>query len=66
MSRRKRGSSQREGRDRRRAERPTVVSAAGLLAFYEEEEALVKIKPVHVLMATIGFIAVVVVLTMFG
>ena len=40
---------------------PTVFTAAGLLAF-SEEEALVKIKPIHVLLFTIGFIATVIVL----
>ena len=38
-----------------------MFTAAGLLAF-SEEEAVVKIKPIHVLMFTIGFIAAVIVL----
>jgi len=38
---------------------PTVFTAAGLLAF-SEEEALVKIKPVHVIGASIAFILAVV------
>ncbi len=38
---------------------PTVFTAAGLLAF-SEEEALVKIKPLHVIGATVAFILAVV------
>jgi len=38
---------------------PTVFTAAGLLAF-SEEEALIKIKPVHVITASIAFILAVV------
>ncbi len=53
-------------RERRRSENPTVMTAAGLLAFYEEEEALFKIKPLHVILVTIGFMAVVVALTVLG
>ncbi len=37
---------------------PTVFTAAGLLAF-SEEEALIKLEPIHVLALTIGLIAVV-------
>jgi len=37
---------------------PTVFTAAGLLAF-SEEEAIIKLKPIHVLALTIGLIAVV-------
>lgn len=37
---------------------PTVFTAAGLLAF-SEEEAVIKLKPIHVLALTIGLIAVV-------
>ena len=60
----KRSESGRE--ERRRSESPTVFTAAGLLAFYEEEDALVKIKPIHVVIATVGFMAAVVVLTVLG
>ena len=38
---------------------PTVFTAAGLLAF-SEEDAVFRIKPIHVMMITIGFIAAVV------
>ena len=38
---------------------PTVFTAAGLLAF-SEEDALFRIKPMHVMIVTIGFIAAVV------
>ncbi len=43
---------------------PTVFTAAGLLAF-SEEEALVKIKPVHVLMASIAFMLAVILTSIF-
>ena len=58
----------RSGRDEEgeRAERPTVITAAGLLAFYEEEESLIKIRPIHVLVTTVSFIAIVVALTLLG
>ncbi len=49
--------------DRPKTDRPTVMSAAGLLAFYEEEDALIKIRPIHVVIATVTFIAAVVLLT---
>jgi preprotein translocase subunit Sec61beta len=41
---------------------PTVFTAAGLLAF-SEEEALIKIKPVHVISLTVAFILAVVLAT---
>jgi preprotein translocase subunit Sec61beta len=37
---------------------PTVFTAAGLLAF-SEEEAVIKLKPIHVLISTIALIAIV-------
>lgn len=38
------------------------MTAAGLLAFYEEEEALVKIKPIHVMIVATLLTAAVVLL----
>lgn len=42
---------------------PTVFTAAGLLAF-SEEDAIVKLKPMHVLGISIGFILAVVLLNL--
>ena len=55
-SKRRKASSKKEERSKDTS--PTVFTAAGLLAF-SEEEAVVKLKPIHVLALTIGFIAVV-------
>ena len=67
MARARRRQQRKSERDeRRRSESPTVFTAAGLLAFYEEEDALVRIKPIHVVIATVGFMAAVVVLTVLG
>ncbi len=54
--RRSKGSDDEKPRDTS----PTVFTAAGLLAF-SEEEAIVKLKPIHVLAITVGFILAVVV-----
>jgi len=57
----KRGS--RKDEEKAKDTSPTVFTAAGLLAF-SEEEALIKLKPMHVIMITLGFIAVVVLLNL--
>ncbi|KSW11751.1 hypothetical protein CF15_02765 [Pyrodictium occultum] len=57
-SNKKKSSKEEKSRDTS----PTVFTAAGLLAF-SEEEALVKLKPTHVVIITVGFIAAVVLLS---
>jgi len=59
-SRRRKTSS----RERSRREEPTVMTAAGLLAFYEEAEAIVNLKPYWVLGIAIGFSVLIVLLTL--
>ncbi len=52
-----------ESKERRgRTDRPTVMTAAGLLAFYEEEEAIIKIKPMHVMIIATALTAIVILL----
>ncbi len=55
-SRRRQKSSSKE--EKAKDTSPTVFTAAGLLAF-SEEEAVIKLKPIHVLAMTIGLIAIV-------
>jgi len=56
-----RKTSRRSSRDEKsRDTSPTVFTAAGLLAF-SEEDAIVKINPIHVLVLTLGMIAAVIV-----
>ena len=45
--------------ERRREPESTFFTAAGLIAF-SEEDALVKLKPIHIMVATLSFIAVVI------
>ena len=57
MARGSRKSSKRgDARERKRSETPSILTAAGLLAFYEEEQARVKITPGVVLGSAVIFI----------
>ena len=47
--------------EKEKSPEPTLFTAAGLLAF-SEEEAVFKIKPIHVLAFTIGFMLAVIAL----
>ncbi len=40
-----------------RNEPPAIFTAAGLLAFYQEEEAVVKLSPLAVIVVSVAFIA---------
>ena len=56
MAQRRRKEKGKEKRER--SEAPSIFTAAGLLAFYEEEQAKVKITPGVVMGAAIAFIVV--------
>ena len=59
MPRRKKKANTEENESRRDTE-PTVLTAAGLLAFSEEEESYIQLSPIQVLIATIALILAVV------
>lgn len=59
MSKRRRKTSTEENESRRDTE-PTVLTAAGLLAFSEEEESYLQLSPTQVLMITITLILAIV------
>ncbi|ALL00598.1 hypothetical protein Pyrde_0548 [Pyrodictium delaneyi] len=63
MARNAKKSSKKEKEGKGKDTTPTVFTAAGLLAF-SEEDALFRIKPLHVMMITIGFIAAVIVFSL--
>lgn len=56
MARQAKRSKRGEAKERRRSETPSIFTAAGLLAFYEEEQAKVKITPGVVIGSAIAFI----------
>ena len=58
MARRSGRTKKTEAKERRRSETPSIFTAAGLLAFYEEEQAKVKITPSVVIGSAIVFIIV--------
>ncbi len=58
------GRKSREDEGKGRGSEPTVFTAAGLLAF-SEEDALFRVKPVHVLGFTIAFMLAVILLNVF-
>jgi len=60
MPRPRRKKQTREKEERRREPESTFFTAAGLIAF-SEEDAVVKLKPMHIMMATIAFILAVIV-----
>ncbi len=64
--RQRRGSKTRSEKEKKRVDRPTVMTAAGLLAFYEEEEALIKIKPMHVMIIATVLTAAVILLNIIA
>lgn len=49
----------REKEERKREPESTFFTAAGLIAF-SEEDAVVKLKPIHIMMLTIAFILAVI------
>lgn len=63
MARRQRGRKGKDEKEKARDTNPTVFTAAGLLAF-SEEEAVVKIRPIHVMGITIAFILAVILATL--
>jgi len=62
MAGKRKGRKSKEEKEKARDTNPTVFTAAGLLAF-SEEEALIKIRPVHVIGITIAFILAVILAT---
>ncbi|HIP65748.1 MAG TPA: preprotein translocase subunit Sec61beta [Pyrodictium sp.] len=60
MSRRKKKTSYVEENDSKRDTEPTLLTAAGLLAFSEEEESYIQLSPTQVLIATIALILAIV------
>ncbi|AEM38028.1 Sec61beta family protein [Pyrolobus fumarii 1A] len=49
-----------EKREHARDTTPSIMSAAGLLSFYEEEDAKIKLSPVAVMIIAAGFIAAII------
>ncbi|HIQ55346.1 MAG TPA: preprotein translocase subunit Sec61beta [Pyrodictium sp.] len=60
MSRRKKRASSVEENSSKRDIEPTLLTAAGLLAFSEEEESYIQLSPIQVLIATIALILAIV------
>ena len=50
---------------RRRKEAPMPASALGLMMFFEKDIAKVKVKPLYVVLATVGFMVLSAVLLLF-
>ncbi|ABM79886.1 SEC61-beta family protein [Hyperthermus butylicus] len=60
MARARRRSRSDNEKEKTKDTSPAVFSAAGLLAF-SEEDAVVRLKPLHIMLITLGFIASVIV-----